>query len=85
METKTIITVRTEQVSRPRAHFATAFDKGAIAAAAGESEAACPYGDGHRMDTGGVTWSRAWRNAWLKGHRAVMDGEVDVEVEPARE
>lgn len=75
-----LVTVRTEQVNRPRAPFSTAFDKGAIAAAAGDSEADCPYGD-HRTDANRTTWSRAWRKAWLKGYRAVMDGEVDVEIE----
>ena len=47
-----------------------AFDKGIAAAARGEPESACPYRD-ERTDRGGVTFSRAFRRAWLHGYRCV--------------
>ncbi len=42
--------------------------KGREAYAAGLPESACPYAD-RRQSTGRLTFSRAWRNAWLQGHR----------------
>lgn len=43
--------------------------KGREAFQAGLPESACPYKD-HRKDDGRLTFSRAWRNAWLDGYRA---------------
>lgn len=43
-----------------------AFKKGHDAAVAGMSRDACPYKD-HRTTRGAVTFSRAYRKAWLKG------------------
>lgn len=43
--------------------------KGREAARAGLPESACPYKD-KRKDDGRLTFSRAWRNAWLRGYRA---------------
>ncbi len=42
--------------------------KGAQAARDGLTEADCPYED-HRKPNGRLSWSRAWRNAWLFGFR----------------
>lgn len=50
---------------------ASAMRKGRIAALAGEPEGACPYEDKRKPD-GRLTFSRAWRNAWLAGHRAAL-------------
>jgi len=45
------------------------------AALASEPEAACPYDDKRKAD-GRLTFSRAFRNAWLQGHReATRDRE----------
>jgi ribosome modulation factor len=43
--------------------------KGREAALAGLPESACPYQD-KRQDSGRLTFSRAWRNAWLTGYRS---------------
>lgn len=45
--------------------LAGAFWKGHQAAVAGRGE--CPYTD-RRGKRGKVTWSRAYRNAWMAGH-----------------
>ena len=44
--------------------------KGAEAARSGLPVQACPYRD-KRTDSGRLSWSRAFRNAWLEGHRKV--------------
>jgi len=45
--------------------------KGREAALAGLGENACPYKD-KRQDSGRLTFSRAWRNAWLDGYRRAL-------------
>ena len=45
-----------------------AYVKGKLAAQNGESETDCPYPD-YRQDSGKLTWSRAYRNAWARGYR----------------
>jgi hypothetical protein len=45
--------------------LAGAFWKGHVAAVQGRGE--CPYSD-LRGKRGKVTWSRAYRNAWMAGH-----------------
>ena len=42
------------------------WQRGYLAAQAGEPRSSCPYAD-KRKKTGAVTWSRAYRNAWLTG------------------
>lgn len=79
----TIITLTGSEEHRPRPPFDAAYDKGAIAAAAGDAESDCPYQD-KRTDRGSVTFSRAWRKAWLKGFRGVHAGDIDVHVETER-
>ncbi|WP_363928370.1 Rmf/CrpP family protein [Thiobacillus sp.] len=49
--------------------------KGADAANAGLPASACPYRD-KRTLSGRLSWSRAFRNAWLQGHRDVMQGDL---------
>jgi hypothetical protein len=49
--------------------FATAKEKGILAAWAGEPETACPYSDKRTPTHNHVTFSRAFRRAWLDGHR----------------
>ncbi|KAB2319009.1 hypothetical protein F8A86_11690 [Betaproteobacteria bacterium SCN1] len=44
--------------------------KGAEAARSGLPVQTCPYRD-KRTDSGRLSWSRAFRNAWLEGHRKV--------------
>lgn len=44
----------------------TAHNNGKAAFEAGEPKAACPYKDKRKKD-GRLTWSRAYRNAWLEG------------------
>ena len=54
---------------RPVANpFDSARAKGAQAFLAGRHEADCPYRD-HRKADGRLTFSRAWRLAWLDGFR----------------
>ena len=48
--------------------------KGREAARAGKREWDCPYPD-YRTDRGGVTFSRAFRRAWLKGFREVAGSQ----------
>lgn len=45
--------------------------KGEQAALAGQPESACPYKD-KRVASGRLSFSRAWRNAWVSGHRQAM-------------
>ncbi|WP_367171471.1 Rmf/CrpP family protein [uncultured Thiobacillus sp.] len=49
--------------------------KGAEAAHAGLPVSACPYRD-KRTLSGRLSWSRSFRNAWLEGHRDVMQGDL---------
>jgi ribosome modulation factor len=49
--------------------------KGQEAALAGLSEQACPYED-KRKDSGRLTWSRAFINAWRDGHRSVTQKDL---------
>jgi len=46
--------------------FAVAERKGREAFEAGLQESDCPYDD-KRKPNGKLSWSRAWRNAWLMG------------------
>lgn len=48
--------------------FESARRKGAEAFVAGRSEMDCPYRDTRKAD-GRLTFSRAWRTAWLYGFR----------------
>ncbi len=52
--------------------FAAAERKGADAAAAGLGESDCPYVD-KRVPSGRLSFSRAWRNAWLLGFRRQLN------------
>jgi len=47
--------------------FQTAYKKGKIASAFGRPESSNPYPD-KKNNKGGVTFSRAFRNYWLKGY-----------------
>lgn len=63
--------------------LAGAQNKGMAAGLAGKPTTACPYGD-VRTNRGHVTWSRAFRRAWLQGwdvgHRRRTDGEPKPDV-----
>jgi hypothetical protein len=48
-----------------------AMAKGRAAALAGEPESACPYKD-KRVPSGRLSFSRAWINAWVHGHRMAL-------------
>lgn len=60
-----------EKVVKRRSPFDCARDNGIRARVRGEPESACPYKD-IRTDGGQVTFSRAYRRAWLKGYRSVQ-------------
>lgn len=47
----------------------TAKEKGAWAARIGLKESDCPYRDKRKSDNR-LTFSRAWRNAWIEGFRS---------------
>lgn len=49
-------------------HFEIAWRKGYAAAHNGAKKSDCPYKD-HRTKRGGVTFSRAYRNAWMEGFK----------------
>lgn len=51
--------------------------KGAVAYLAGEPITACPYAD-HRKPNGGLSWSRAFGNAWRRGWRKAEQLGVQV-------
>lgn len=55
-------------MSVKRDPFAPAIQKGREAYLAGRSEKDCPYPDTRKED-GRLTFSRAWRHAWLEGYR----------------
>lgn len=61
-------------LSRPRGFYSWnrslrgAFERGERDAVAGKGEEACPYKDARKAN-GQLTWSRAFRSAWLDGHR----------------
>jgi ribosome modulation factor len=63
-----------QTVSR-RSPIEGARKKGAEAAKAGLPVTACPYED-RRTSKGRQTWARAFRNAWLEGHRNELQGKL---------
>lgn len=57
------------RVPKPRKNvYRSAYDKGAAARAEGKTKDACPYDD-KRTWRGAVTFSRAFRKAWLAGFK----------------
>lgn len=62
-------------LNRPRGFYSWnrslrgAYERGERDAAAGKTEADCPYKDARRCN-GQLTWSRAYRSAWRDGYYA---------------
>lgn len=51
-----------------------ATEKGRAAYASGLPESSCPYPD-KRQETGRLTFSRAFRNAWRDGYREARNAD----------